>query len=270
MTDAHCTPSSIHLRGDKLYKDLKKTFWWPGMKKEVAEFVARCLTFQREACGTVTGVPKDIVSDRDASYHTSIGITPFEAFYGRKCRSPVCWDDSTEVVVLGPEMVQDMVKQVHFIRQKMKAAQDRQKSCADLHRRDIEFAVGDKVLLKVSPIRGVMRFSKRRKLSQNSIGPYDILDRNIELDEALNYAEVPKEILDHKVWKTSNGETVLLKVIWSNQNVEEATWEPEEAMREHYPHLFEQDGCKSLLVMDYDIVLFDYSLLADDFVEEQF
>ncbi|XP_074266026.1 uncharacterized protein LOC141588484 [Silene latifolia] len=151
----------------------------------------------------------------------------------------MCWDDSAEAVVLGPQMVQVMVEEVRLIRQKMKAAQDRQKSYTDLHRRDIEFAVGDKVLLKVSPMRGVMRFGKRGKLSQKFISPYEILARvgevayrltlppslervhnvfhtsqlrkyvsdpshvleveNIELDKALAYAEVPKEILDRKV-----------------------------------------------------------------------
>ncbi|XP_074300142.1 uncharacterized protein LOC141631356 [Silene latifolia] len=177
-------------------------------------------------------------------------------------------------------MVQDMVKKVHLIRQKMKGTQDRQKSDAYLHRRDIEFEVGDKVLFKVSLMRGIMRFGKRGKLSKKFIGTYEILDRvgeiayrltlppsldrvhnvfhvsqlrkyvgdpshmlkveNIELEEGLTYAEVPKEILDSKVRMTRNGETVLLMVLWSNHNVEETTWELEEAMRECYPHLFEQ------------------------------
>ncbi|XP_074306116.1 uncharacterized protein LOC141641349 [Silene latifolia] len=129
-------------------------------------------------------------------------MVPFEALYGRKCMSPVCWDDNIDAVVLGPQMVQDMVEQVHFIRQKMKAAQDRQKGDADLHHMDIEFEyVSD---------------------------PSYVLEVvNIELDEALTYAEEPKEILDRKVHKTRNGETILLKVLWSNHNVEEATWEPE-------------------------------------------
>ncbi|XP_074266037.1 uncharacterized protein LOC141588496 [Silene latifolia] len=139
-------------------------------------------------------------------------------------------------------MVQDIIEQVHLIRQKMKAAQDRQKSYTVLHRMDIEFPVGDKVLLKVSPMREVMRFGKRGKLSQNFIGSYEILDRigevsyrlalppslnrvhnvfpvsqlrkyvsdpsyvleveNIELDESQTYAEVHKEILDRKVSNT--------------------------------------------------------------------
>ncbi|XP_074266975.1 uncharacterized protein LOC141590271 [Silene latifolia] len=123
------------------------------------------------------GVPKDIVSDRDSSYHAGVGMTPFEALYERKCRSPVCWDDRADTVVLGPEMIQEMVEQVHIIRQKMRAAQDRQKSYADLKRSDIEFAVGHKVFLKVSLMRGVMRFEKKWKLSQKYIGSYEILDR---------------------------------------------------------------------------------------------
>ncbi|XP_074282940.1 uncharacterized protein LOC141607487 [Silene latifolia] len=139
----------------------------------------------------------------------------------------------------------------------MKAAPDRQKRDADLHRRDIELEVGDKVLLKMSFMRGVMRFGKRGKLSQKFIGPYEILDRIGEVayrlalppsldrvnnvfhvsqlrkyvndpsyvleDESLTYAEVSKEILDRKVHKTKSGETILLKVLWSNHNVEEAT-----------------------------------------------
>ncbi|XP_074290622.1 uncharacterized protein LOC141617337 [Silene latifolia] len=173
-------------------------------------------------------------------------------------------------------MVQDMVEQVHLIWQKTKAAQDQQKTYADLHRRDIEFAMGYKVLLKMSPIRGVMSFGKRGKLSQKFIGLYEILDRvgyvayrlawppsldlvhnvfqvsqlpkyvsdpyyvleveNIQQDKGLTYAKVPKEILDRKVHKIRNGETVLLKVIWSNHNVEEATWEPEEAIKGRCPH----------------------------------
>jgi hypothetical protein len=213
------------------------------------------------------------------SYHSSIKMAPVETLYGRRCRSPICWDDSLERVTLGPEMVQEMVEQVKIIRQKMKAAQDRQKSYGDLHRRDVEFQVGDKVLLKVSPMKGVMRFGKKGKLSQKFIGPYEILDRvgevayrlalppsldkvhnvfhvsqlrkylndpshviepeKINLDEALTYEEFPKEILDRKVRKTRHGETSLVKVLWSNHNVEEATWETEKSMRATYPHLFD-------------------------------
>ncbi|XP_074315179.1 uncharacterized protein LOC141651362 [Silene latifolia] len=124
----------------------------------------------------------------------------------------------------------------------MRVAQDRQKSYADLKRSEIEFAVGDKVLLEVSPMKGVMRFGKRGKLSEKYIGPYEILDRvaaeTVEMDKNLSYVEVAKEILDRKVRNTRNSEIALVKVLWFNHNVEEATWEAEAQIREKYPHLF--------------------------------
>ncbi|XP_074265537.1 uncharacterized protein LOC141587975 [Silene latifolia] len=85
-------------------------------------------------------------------------------------------------------------------------------------------------------VHNVFHVSQLRKYVSDS--PHVLEVENIELDEALTYAKVPKEILDRKVRKTKNGEIVLLKMLWSNHNVEEATWEPEEAMRERYPHLF--------------------------------
>ncbi|XP_074266139.1 uncharacterized protein LOC141588605 [Silene latifolia] len=188
-------------------------------------------------------VPKDIIFYRELS----IGMTPFEALYGRKCRSPVYWDNRTDAVVLGPEMIQEMVEQVHIIRQKMRAAQDRQKSYADLKRSDIEFSVGDKVLLKVvgevayrltlppalDRVHNVLHVSQLRKYVSDPT--YVLEHEHIEIDERVSYVEEPKEILEIKVRKTRNGETALVKVLWSNYKVEEATWEAEAAMRDQYP-----------------------------------
>ncbi|XP_074277836.1 uncharacterized protein LOC141601449 [Silene latifolia] len=123
----------------------------------------------------------------------------------------------------------------------MRAAQDRQKSYADLKRSEIEFVVEDKALLKVSPMKGVMRFGKRGNLSQKKYvsDPTHVLEvETVELDENLSYEEVAKEILDGKVWKTRNSEVVLVKVLCSNHNVEEATWEVEDEMKQKYPLLF--------------------------------
>ncbi|XP_074278096.1 uncharacterized protein LOC141601698 [Silene latifolia] len=89
----------------------------------------------------------------------------------------------------------------------MRAAQDRQKSYAYLKRSEIEFEVRDKVLLKVSHMKGMMRFGKRDKLSQKFIGPYKILDRVGEIDEQMSYIEMPKEILDRNVRNIRNGDT---------------------------------------------------------------
>ena len=90
------------------------------------------------------------------SYHASIGMPPYEALYGRKCRSPLYWDEVGERRVLGPELVQQTQEKVDLIRQRLVAAQDRQRKYADQDRRDTEFTTGDLVLLKVSPWKGVM------------------------------------------------------------------------------------------------------------------
>ncbi|CAH9094978.1 unnamed protein product [Cuscuta europaea] len=111
------------------------------------------------------------------SYHASIGMAPYKALYGQKCRSPLCWGDIVDQVVLGPQYLQDTIEKVKVIQERMKAAQDRQKSYADLGRKPAEFEIGEKVLLKVSPTRGVMRFGKKGKLSSRFIGPYDILEK---------------------------------------------------------------------------------------------
>ncbi|XP_074297954.1 uncharacterized protein LOC141628760 [Silene latifolia] len=167
------------------------------------------------------GIPKDIVSHRDSRFICKTWKEQQESLgTQRRCRNSICWDDSVERMVVGPEMVQEMIEQVQVIRKKINAAQDRQKSYADLRRSEIEFNVGDKLRRYVSDLSHVL----------------DI--ENIELDEQLTYEKVPKEILDTKVRKTRNGEVSLVKVIWSNHVVEEATWETEVSMRDKYPHLF--------------------------------
>ncbi|GKB63180.1 putative reverse transcriptase domain-containing protein [Tanacetum coccineum] len=88
------------------------------------------------------------------SYHASIKAAPFKALYGRKCRSPVCWTKVGEAQILGPELIQETTEKIVQIKQRMQAARDRQKSYADLKRKPMEFQVGDKVMLKVSPWKG--------------------------------------------------------------------------------------------------------------------
>ncbi|GJW98525.1 putative reverse transcriptase domain-containing protein [Tanacetum coccineum] len=94
------------------------------------------------------------------SYHASIKAAPFEALYGRKCRSPVCWAEVGQVQLTGPELVQETTERIIQVKQRMQAARDRQKSYANLKRKPMEFQVGDKVMLKVSPWKGVVRFEK--------------------------------------------------------------------------------------------------------------
>ncbi|XP_073317309.1 uncharacterized protein [Primulina huaijiensis] len=104
-------------------------------------------------------------------------MAPYEALYGKKCRSPLYWDEVGEKVVVGPEIVQMTVDKVKIVRKKLKAAQDRQKSWADLKRRPVEFNVGEKAYVKVSPMRGVVRFSKVGKLNPRYVGPFEILEK---------------------------------------------------------------------------------------------
>jgi hypothetical protein len=90
------------------------------------------------------------------SFQATIGMAPYEALYGRKCRSPLYWDEVGERQLLGPEMIQDTKDKVGLIRKRMLTAQSRQKSYVDKHRRKLEFEIGDHVYIKVSPIKGVV------------------------------------------------------------------------------------------------------------------
>ncbi|KZV38151.1 hypothetical protein F511_41907 [Dorcoceras hygrometricum] len=111
------------------------------------------------------------------SYQASIEMAPYEALYGRKCRSPIHWDDVGERTELGPDIVEQTAAAIKIIRDRMKTAQSRQNSYADSHRRDLNFEVEDHVFLKIAPMKGVMRFGRKGKLSPRFIGPFQILER---------------------------------------------------------------------------------------------
>nr|GFC40446.1 putative reverse transcriptase domain-containing protein [Tanacetum cinerariifolium] len=111
------------------------------------------------------------------SYHDSIKAAPFEALYGRKCRSPVCWTEVGDAQILGPELIQKTTKKIIQIKQKMQVARDRQKSYADKKRKPMDFQVRDKVMLKVSPWKRVVRFGKRGKLNPRYVGPFRVLEK---------------------------------------------------------------------------------------------
>nr|GFC32439.1 putative reverse transcriptase domain-containing protein [Tanacetum cinerariifolium] len=125
-------------------------------------------------------------------YHASIIVAPFEALYGYKCRSPVCWAEVGDAQLTGPEIIQEITEKIVQIKQRLQAARDRQKSYADVRRKPLEFQVGDKVMLKVSPWKGVVRFGKREKLNPRYIGPFKVLAKvgtvsyRIELPQQLS------------------------------------------------------------------------------------
>ncbi|KAJ9546504.1 hypothetical protein OSB04_019047 [Centaurea solstitialis] len=418
LFEAHKSKYSVHPGTNKMYHGLRQCYWWPGMKKDIAHFVERCVTclqvkiehqrpygklqqlpipewtWEHVTMDFVTklprtpkgydtiwvivdrlsksahflpmketysmerlarlyiadivrlhGTPVSIVSDRDArftstfwqsfqremgtrvnlstayhpqtdgqsertiqtledmlracvldfgdswedhlpliefaynnSYHSSIEAAPYEILYGRKCRTPLCWNEVGEKQLAGPEIVQITSDKINQVRERLKTARDRQKSYADKRRKDIEFKVGDRVMLKVSPWKGVIRFGKKGKLSPRYIGPYKIIERigpvayklelpeglrgvhntfhvsnlrkclaepdaaiplqEISVDPKLNFVEEPVAVVDRKIRKLRNKEIDLVKVQWKFHKGQECTWEAELEMRERYPHLF--------------------------------
>nr|GEV48530.1 reverse transcriptase domain-containing protein [Tanacetum cinerariifolium] len=150
------------------------------------------------------GVPISIIPDRDIhftsrgswdvhlqlvefsynnSYHSYVRCASFEAFYGRKCCSPIMWAEVGEGQLIGPELVQETTEKISQIKDRLKAARDRQKSYAEKRRKPLGFSVGDYVLLKVSPSKGVVRFGKKGKLASRFIRPFEIIEKPCEILE---------------------------------------------------------------------------------------
>jgi hypothetical protein len=135
------------------------------------------------------------------SYQASLKMAPFEALYGRKCRTPLYWNQTEESQVFGPQILQEAKKQVQIIRENLKIAQSREKSYADNRRSELIFEVGDFVYLKVSPMRDMKRFKVKGKLSPRYIGPFKILGRKGEVAYQL---ELPDSLSDvHEVFHVS-------------------------------------------------------------------
>ncbi|GJR71970.1 putative reverse transcriptase domain-containing protein [Tanacetum coccineum] len=380
---------SIHPGSDKMYQDLKKLYWWPNMKAEIATYVSKCLTcakvkieyqkpsgllvqpeipqwkwenitmdfvtkLPRTAAGQDTiwvivdrltksahflpmreddtlekltrqylkevvskhGVPVSIISDRDGkftshfwkslhkalgtrldmstayhpetdgqsertiqtledmlracvldfgkgwdkhlplvefsynnSYHTSIKAAPFEALYGRKCRSPICWAEVGDSQLTGPEIIHETTERIVQIKSHIQAARDRQKSYADVRRKPLEFQVEDKIIAKVgtvayrlelpeklSRVHSTFHVSKLKKCMADE--PFAIPLDEIQVDDKLNFIEEPVEIMDREVKRLKQSHIPIVKVRWNSKIGPEFTWEREDQMQKKYPHLF--------------------------------
>jgi hypothetical protein len=185
-------------------------------------------------------------------------MAPFEALYGRKCRTPLNWSETGEIQFFGPDMIKEAEDQVCIISERLKTAQSRQKSYYDCHHQDVSYELGEKAYLRVTPLKGVHRFGIKGKLAPCYVGPFSILAKHgelayqlelpstfsnvhdvfhvsqlkrcfkdpvrgvdhttINLQEDLTYHEYPISIPDKAERKTQGRTIKFLKVQWSHHS----------------------------------------------------
>ncbi|GJT34389.1 putative reverse transcriptase domain-containing protein [Tanacetum coccineum] len=227
-------------------EDLKKLYWWPNMKAIIAEYVGKCLT-----CSRVK-----------AEYEKPSGLLA----------------EVGDVQLTRPKIIHETTEKIVQIRQRLQAARDRQRSYSNIRWKPLEFQVGDRVMLRVSPRKGVICFGKRGKLNPQYIGPFKILARigpvaykldlleelsnvhsafyvsnikkclseeslvilmkELRLDDKLNFMEEPVEIMDCEVKQLRQSRIPIVKVRWNSKKAPEFMWEREDQIRSKYPHLF--------------------------------
>nr|GEW64254.1 putative reverse transcriptase domain-containing protein [Tanacetum cinerariifolium] len=182
MHESHKSKYSIHTESNKMYHELKKLYWWPNMKAEIANYspqkalgtrldmstayhphtnrqskrTIQTLEYMLCACVIDFGNGWDkhlllVEFSYNNSFYTNIKAAPFEALYGRKCRSPVCWSDVRDSQLTGPEIIHEITEKIIQIRSRIQIVHAHQKSYANVRRKPLEFQVGDKVMLRVSP-----------------------------------------------------------------------------------------------------------------------
>ncbi|GJR93443.1 putative reverse transcriptase domain-containing protein [Tanacetum coccineum] len=190
------------------------------------------------------------------SYHASIKAAPFEALYGRKCRSPVCWTEVGEAQILGPELIQETTEKIIQIKQRMQAARDRQKSYADLKRKPewnsnvgIKYVGPFKVLEKVGEVAYKLELPEELSRVHNTFHvsnlkkchadePLAVPLDGLHLDDKLHFVEEPLEIVGREVKRLKRSRIPLVKVRWNSKRGPEFTWEREDQFKKKYPHLF--------------------------------
>nr|GEX10760.1 putative reverse transcriptase domain-containing protein [Tanacetum cinerariifolium] len=209
--------------------------------------------------------PETVEFSYNNNYHTNIKVVPFEALYGQKCRLPVYWAEVGDAQLTGHEIIHETTEKIMQIKSRIQAARDRQKSYADLKRKQMEFQVGDRVMLKVSPWKRVVRFGKQGKLNPRYIGPFKVLSKvrdvayrlelpqqlsrvhnmfhvstlkkclsdeslvipleELRVDDKLYFVEEPMEVMDCEIKQLKRSLIPIIKVRWNSKRGPEFTWE---------------------------------------------
>nr|GEZ44270.1 hypothetical protein [Tanacetum cinerariifolium] len=281
---------SIHLGFDMMYQDIKKLCWWPNMKTDIATYVRKCLTWpkvkaehQRPSGYETIWVIVDrltksviFVPMRETDpieklvLGTSLDISTAYHWQtdGQSGRIIQTLEDMLRAYVIdfgkveegqliGPELVQEKTEKIIQIKQRIQAARDQQKSYANLKRKPMEFQVGDKVMLKVSPWKGDVCFGKRGKLNPRYVGPFKkcyadeplaVLLDGLHFDNKIYLIEEPIEIIDREVKQLKQICISIVKVRWNSRRVPEFTCELKDQFQKKYPHLFTKTAPSSSAV----------------------
>ncbi|GJU54063.1 putative reverse transcriptase domain-containing protein [Tanacetum coccineum] len=275
MDEAHASRYLVHPGADKKYYNLRDMYWWPGMKRDIAIYVKSpwilSLNFQGQSSSKDWSSGVDhlrlrweiyfvVLADAAESVRDAIGFEYCLASSSGWTKSPVLWAKIREGSLIGPELVQETNDKVVVIKEKLKAVKDRQKSYVDNRRKPLEFEVGDRVMLKVSPWKGVVRFGKKGKLAglrllEELSSVHDtfhvanlkkcLADANlhvpldeIKVDKTLCFVDEPIEIMDREIKSLKRSKISLVKVRWNSKHGSEFTWEGEDYMKSKYPQLF--------------------------------
>nr|GEV91027.1 putative reverse transcriptase domain-containing protein [Tanacetum cinerariifolium] len=213
MHKSHKSKYSIHPGSDKMYTDLKKLYWWPNMKAEIAIYNESMEKLTRQYM-------KEVVMGNGVLVRSSLieMAAPFEALYGRKCGSYVCWTEVGDAQLTGLEIVDETTEKIIQIKKRIQAARDRQKNYVDKRRKPLEFQVGDKKCVSDEPLA--------------------IQLDEIQIDDKLNFIKEPVKIMDGKVKSLKQSRILIVKVRRNYKRCLEFTWEREGQMQKKYPYLF--------------------------------
>ncbi|GJX07479.1 putative reverse transcriptase domain-containing protein [Tanacetum coccineum] len=255
-SDPHKSKYSVHSGSDKIYQDMKQLYWWSNMKADIATYVSKCLTClkvkaeHQKPSGLLVQpeIPQWKWENITMDFVTKLPRT--------QSGNDTIWAEVRDAQLAGPKLIHETTEKIFQIKQRIQAARDRQKSYADVRRKSLEFQVGDRVMLNVSPWKGVVCFGKRKKLNLIYIGPFKVLAKvgtvayrlklpqqlsrvhstfhlsnlkkclfdeplvvpldEIHIDDKLRFVEEPVEIMDREVKRLKQSCIPIIKVRWNS------------------------------------------------------